>query len=295
MNSRCQKIVVKPFTVESLNEQLRLDVGGREIVPTILQEGMKEKARFWEQLAREEEFLGFMAYREDVPLGFINLLRASLVPYLFPEFRRNDALHVENKCLYVPPSYVEQHPRDSKEIYDALLSATVKYTKERGFIGISGIAWQDGVYRPDKSTYERHRFKVVHEFPQFKIYAVASYPVRQLVIKPLKVREDKAQVVTFGIPSCPFSLAAKDVAERACHELPQVEYEYVDVWKKPERALDLGFPGTGPLTTIDGKFLYWAANATPETLRQRINQHLRERGLLRARHSSFRENRTVEK
>lgn len=281
MNSRRQKIVVKPFTVERLNEQLRLDVEGREIVPTILQEGMKEKTRFWEQLAQREEFLGFMAYYRDVPSGFINLLRASLVPYLFPEFRRSDAFHVENKCLYVPSPYVEQHPQESKDIYDALLSAAVKYAREKGFVGISGIAWQDGVYRPDKSTYERHGFKVVHEFPEFQIYAVASYPIKELT-RRTRIRKEKAHVVTFGLPSCPFSLAAKDMAEKACHNLPHVECEYVDVWKNPKRALELGFPRTGPLTVVDGEFLYWADNITPETLRQRINQHLRERGLLRA-------------
>ncbi|HDQ05985.1 MAG TPA: hypothetical protein ENN36_04595 [Candidatus Bathyarchaeota archaeon] len=279
MNAKSQKVVIKPFTVDHIREQLKLDVEGSETVPAILEEGMKRKTEFWKQFAQGEEFLGFMAYYRDVPLGFINLLRASFVSYLFPEFKRSDTLHVENKCLYVPSPYVEEHPQESREIYDALLSAAVQYAKENGFVGISGIAWQDGVYRPDKSTYERHGFKVVHAFPEYKIYTVASYPIKQLKVQSPKIRKDRASVVTFGPPSCPFSLAAKDIAEKACHNLPHVEYEYVDVWEKPKKALELGFPGTGPLTIVDGKFLYWAANTTPETLRQRIIQHLKERGL----------------
>lgn len=280
MSVATPNVVIEPFSVKHLNEQLKLDVGKAGVTASpILEEGMREKTRFWKQMARKEEFLGFMAYYNDVPEGFINLLRAALIPYLFPEFRRNNTLHVENKCLYVPPPYVEANPKESRKIYDALLSAAVKYAKENGFVGISGIAWQDGVYRPDRSTYERHGFKVVNEFPEFKIYAVASYPIKQLTIRSQKIREDKAHVVTFGLHSCPFSLAAKDIAERACRNLSNVEYEYVDVWKKPKRALELGFPGTGPLTVVDGNFLYWAANATPETLRQRINKHLKERGL----------------
>ncbi|NIQ05923.1 MAG: hypothetical protein GWO20_09440 [Candidatus Korarchaeota archaeon] len=280
MNAETENVEIRPFTAAHLDEQLKLDVTKAKVtVSPILEEGMRRKNEFWKEVTQEEEFLGFMAHYRGEPAGFINLLRASLIRYLFAEFKRSDALHVENKCLYVPPPYVEEHPQESKKIYDALLSAATKYAKENGFIGISGIAWQDGVYRPDRSTYERHGFKVVHEFPEFKIYAVASYPVKQLNVRYPKVRKDLARVITFGLPSCPFSLAAKAIAEKVCHTLPNVEYEYIDVWKNPKRALELGFPGTGPLTIIDGEFLYWAANVTHQTLRQKIVQHLKDKGL----------------
>jgi len=104
--------VIKPFTIAHLDEQLKLDVGKAGVtVSPIIEMGISEKTRFWKQMAQEEEFLGFMAYYENEPVSFINMLRASLLPYIFPELRRGDDFHVENKCLYVPPPYVERYPK----------------------------------------------------------------------------------------------------------------------------------------------------------------------------------------
>ncbi|MHA2262199.1 MAG: hypothetical protein ACXAEN_07390 [Candidatus Thorarchaeota archaeon] len=274
-------IEVRPTKLSDIEYQLRLctlEVGDN--ISVSLKKGMDAKCRFWGERLSEDEFIGFMATENRKPVGFINVLRASKIPYLFYDIQRHDTLHVENKCLYVPPPLVENDPAKSREIYDTLLSAVVKLAQEHNLHGVSGIAWKDGVYRPDRSTYERNGFKVIHTFSKYNTFIMVNYDVGAFKVRRTEYPSSHATIVTFKVSSCPFSIGIEEIVDEAIQGIDNVEYECVDIWDDPDRAMQLGFPGNGPLTVIDGEILFYARNAKPNELRKRILQNLGGKGLL---------------